>query len=295
MFSSRQGGFSQIPTIVKNIIIINVLFFLLQNVLGDKADMYLALHYWESPYFRWWQLFTHMFMHANVGHIFFNMFALWMFGSILENVFGPKRFLIFYLVCGLGAAICHLSVLGFEFHKLHAAFLYYQEHPSLTSYAQFLKRSSFTEEVFMRVLSFWQQNPDCTDCAQQSIQFINQKYALMLNEATVGLWCGVRVVVCLWLPVPRNGADAYFPAHTYQGQVVCGRLCGNRTLLRHSEFSRRQYCSLCPSGRDAVCLHSAARLEKPHHPLELTNCACNISGSLGSATVANCGLCANCR
>lgn len=186
MFSSRQGGFSQIPIIVKNIIIINVLFFLLQNVLGDKADMYLALHYWESPYFRWWQLFTHMFMHANVGHIFFNMFALWMFGSILENVFGPKRFLIFYLVCGLGAAICHLSVLGFEFHKLHAAFLYYQEHPSLTSYAQFLKRSSFTEEVFMRVLSFWQQNPDCTDCAQQSIQFINQKYALMLNEATVG-------------------------------------------------------------------------------------------------------------
>lgn len=186
MFNSRQGGFSQMPTIVKNIIIINVLFFLAQNVLGEKGDMYLALHYWGSPHFRWWQLFTHMFMHANFAHIFFNMFALWMFGSILENVFGPKRFLMFYLITGVGAALCHLSVLGYEFYQINTAFVHYQENPTIAGYTQFLKETAFSEDVFSRIRTFWLQNPGCADCAQQSIQLIQQKYTALVNEPTVG-------------------------------------------------------------------------------------------------------------
>ncbi len=131
MTNFRQGGISNMPPVVKNLIIINVLMFLIQNVMGPGVDDYLALHYWQSPYFRWWQLFTHMFMHANLMHIFFNMFALWMFGSILENSsFGPRRFLIFYLICGLGAAFCHLSVLGVQFNSLNDKFMMIQEHAS---------------------------------------------------------------------------------------------------------------------------------------------------------------------
>jgi membrane associated rhomboid family serine protease len=117
MTDFRPGGFQQLPIVVKNLLIINVIVFLLRSALATRGidlDVYLALFHWNSPLFRWWQPITHMFMHGSVAHIFFNMFALWMFGRILENVWGPKRFLIFYLVCGLGAAACQLGVLSVE-------------------------------------------------------------------------------------------------------------------------------------------------------------------------------------
>jgi hypothetical protein len=74
-----------------------------------------ALHAWQSNLFKPWQLVTHLFMHGGFSHIFFNMLALWMFGAVLENVWGSKRFLTFYLVCGLGAALIHLLFLNWEF------------------------------------------------------------------------------------------------------------------------------------------------------------------------------------
>jgi membrane associated rhomboid family serine protease len=118
MIELRPQRFQVLPLIVKNLIIINAIFLLLDTALeryGINLSQYLGLHYWSSQFFAPWQLITHLFMHGNFGHLFFNMFALWMFGSIIENIWGPKRFLIFYFVCGLGAALCHLSVLGFEF------------------------------------------------------------------------------------------------------------------------------------------------------------------------------------
>ena len=118
MTEFRPTGFQILPTIIKNLLIINGLVFLAQNTIGHSAsfnmDDLFALHTWQSPLFKPWQFVTHLFMHANLGHIFSNMFALWMFGSILENLWGPKRFLIFYISCGLGAALCHMIVLFVE-------------------------------------------------------------------------------------------------------------------------------------------------------------------------------------
>lgn len=118
----RPGGFQILPLVVKNLIIINVLVYIASNFTGATISNFLyqnlSLYHWSSPFFRPWQLVTHMFMHAQFGvgiglsHIFFNMFALWMFGNTLENVMGPKRFLIFYFVCGIGAAICYQSVMS---------------------------------------------------------------------------------------------------------------------------------------------------------------------------------------
>lgn len=97
-----------IPTITKNLLIINGLFFLAKFVLASRGidlDVYLAAFYPESINFHGWQIITHMFMHANFAHILFNMFALWMFGSVVENVVGPKKFLILYFVAGLGSFV----------------------------------------------------------------------------------------------------------------------------------------------------------------------------------------------
>lgn len=109
----QPGGFSILPPIVKNLIIINVIMFMASWAIPSLTN-YFALYYWESPLFRPWQILTHIFMHANFGHLFFNMFALWMFGNMIENTLGPKRFLIFYLVCGLGAAFLHMMVFFWE-------------------------------------------------------------------------------------------------------------------------------------------------------------------------------------
>lgn len=107
-------GFDAIPPVVKNILIVNALFFFAQFIFANNQSFNLnnwfALHDIRSAFFKPHQLVTHMFMHANFGHIFFNMLAVWMFGSSLENFWGGKRFLIFYVLCGLGAAVLHLGV-----------------------------------------------------------------------------------------------------------------------------------------------------------------------------------------
>src|SRR3989339_1887076 len=110
----RPSGFSMLPPVVKNLLIINILFFFATYAVSSAFNMdlseMLGLYYFESEKFKIYQYLTYMFMHAGFSHIFFNMFALWMFGKILENVWGPKRFLIYYFVTGLGAAAIHTLV-----------------------------------------------------------------------------------------------------------------------------------------------------------------------------------------
>jgi membrane associated rhomboid family serine protease len=123
----RPGGFQVLPTIIKNLIIINALVWLAQVTIGDgvfPVEETFALHYYKSVFYKPWQLLTYMFLHSpgNFFHILFNMFALWMFGSTLENLWGPKRFLIFYLLCGLGAALVHMLAMGYDMSKLEPLF-----------------------------------------------------------------------------------------------------------------------------------------------------------------------------
>ncbi len=121
MTQFRPTRFEILPPVIKNLLIINGLVFLAQVTFRNSPyalEPIFALHTWQSELFQPWQFVTHMFMHGDFGHLFFNMFALWMFGSILENVWGQKRFLTFYLICGLGAALCHMITLYFEYQQI---------------------------------------------------------------------------------------------------------------------------------------------------------------------------------
>ena len=100
----------QTPTVTKNLIIINVIFFLATMLSKDFMISSFALFYPASKFFHWWQPLTHMFMHGGFVHIFFNMYALWIFGSVVERMIGSRKFLIFYFVCGFGAAALHVGV-----------------------------------------------------------------------------------------------------------------------------------------------------------------------------------------
>lgn len=99
-----------LPTAVKNIIIINVLVMVMMALNKTFMLEKFALFYPTSPFFHWWQPMTHMFLHGGFGHLFFNMYALFIFGSVLERVWGVKKFLLFYFVTGIGAAAVHIGV-----------------------------------------------------------------------------------------------------------------------------------------------------------------------------------------
>ena len=119
----RPSSYSRLPEIVKNLLIINGLLFLatisLKNY-GINLTKILALHQFQSSDFMPHQIITHFFMHANFTHLLVNMFAVWMFGTVLENVWGGKRFLTYYMITGIGAAIVHLLVCQYEILSLKA-------------------------------------------------------------------------------------------------------------------------------------------------------------------------------
>ena len=103
------------PT-VKQLLIINFLFFVGTLAVPQASDL-LSLHFPKSDSFRIWQIITHMFMHGGMMHIFFNMFALYSFGSALEHLWGSKKFLFFYISCGLGAAMLQLGINYYEYNQ----------------------------------------------------------------------------------------------------------------------------------------------------------------------------------
>ncbi|NDC42098.1 MAG: rhomboid family intramembrane serine protease, partial [Chitinophagia bacterium] len=140
MSYNRFGGGMDWPPVVKNIIIINVILVLAQFSLikfNINLQDSLALHYWLSPDFKWWQIVTHIFMHGSpfdvgltISHIFFNMF-----GGVLERLWGPRKFILFYLVCGIGAAICQNLVYMWEINSFQNTITHFQQHPGFVEYA----------------------------------------------------------------------------------------------------------------------------------------------------------------
>jgi membrane associated rhomboid family serine protease len=127
MSQYRQSPFANLTPVVKNLLIINFIFFIPfllidhMNPQGPVTTLFGGF-YFNSPHFRPWQLITYMFMHGGWEHIIFNMFALFSFGPTLEYMMGPKRFLNFYFICGVGAGILQLGVQAIEVHNLIGSF-----------------------------------------------------------------------------------------------------------------------------------------------------------------------------
>lgn len=109
-YDNGNNFISQIPTVTKNLVAINILMFIATLVNENFMVTNFAMFYPASPFFKPWQILTHMFMHGGFWHIFFNMYSLLMFGSILERSLGTKKYLIFYFVTGLGAVALHTGV-----------------------------------------------------------------------------------------------------------------------------------------------------------------------------------------
>ena len=138
----QPSSFKLLPDVIKNLLIINGLMFLfgmvMEKMLGMDLGDLLGLHYWDSSAFHPYQFITHLFMHGNFMHLFSNMFALWMFGNILENFWGPKKFLIYYIITGLCAALIHSFFTYYEMNSIHQAAIDFSNSPSPQALSEFI-------------------------------------------------------------------------------------------------------------------------------------------------------------
>lgn len=197
----RPTGFRILPPIVKNLLIINLIFFLatitLQPSFGIDLIDILGLHYFQADKFNISQYITYMFLHGGFAHIFFNMFALWMFGNVLENFWGPKRFLIYYVVTGVGAALIHTVVLYFSINPVIQGIDNFLANPSIEKLQIFVSSHKFhvdkylTNDMWLRFDQFrqnvalWGLNTDNFSVKSQVIQFMSDYREHFLNLPVV--------------------------------------------------------------------------------------------------------------
>lgn len=180
---------------VNTIILINVIVFIVVYWLGNRynLDLYsiLALHHPTSPLFEWHQLITHMFMHGGYFHILINMFILWMFGTVLETIWGTKRFLFFYFFTGLGAAGLHLAVNSYSLTQLQNEAVQFIQSPTYEGFVEFKEKHidplppRFANEAD-RLTNSWQTSRGNEVHIEQSVQLVQNYVETMVNRPTVG-------------------------------------------------------------------------------------------------------------
>lgn len=187
---------------VKAILIINVLIFLFVNFMGSRGGMdyvrVLGLHLPQSDYFHWYQYFTHMFTHEGLSHMFFNMFAVFMFGRILESVWGTKRFVFYYLVTGLGAAVLHSLVSWYGYYHVQEQFEAFQNAPDPGLLAEFIRSQYGSINVGVPVanatyaidaqkfIDAWLADPNMSGAADVANDMYRGVMRQMLNVTTIG-------------------------------------------------------------------------------------------------------------
>jgi membrane associated rhomboid family serine protease len=179
-----------IPPVVKNLIIINVILLLATWVLQSRGiDLVekLGMHYPGSDKFRLHQIITHMFMHGGIAHLFFNMFALYMFGRVLESVWGSRRFLIYYFVTGLGAVALHTFVNYLEISSLQNMIEAFRNTPSPEILENFVGKNLPNPPVEVRdFINTWYDEPANTAYASEGLKLMERIFTMKIDIPTVG-------------------------------------------------------------------------------------------------------------
>lgn len=188
-FGSDRG--MGIPPVTKNIIIINVLIFAAYALpigFEDFMTNHMALHSLKSPLFEPHQIITHIFMHANIGHIFFNMFAVFMFGRVVEQILGSKKMLIFYTVTGLGAAALHLTVNYFQMQHLESLTSAFYAAPDHNTFSAIIHKylPGRAADSLKEFIDQWMYNPDNPEYINQAKSYVSEIAGFTINAPMVG-------------------------------------------------------------------------------------------------------------
>lgn len=217
MNNFRPQRFSLLPPVIKNLLILNGLFFLAKLSLGSvfnvDLDSILGLHYPFSDEFKPFQFITYMFMHADFLHIFMNMFVLWMFGVSLENMWGPKKFLVFYIITGLGAALVHYIVYYFEISPILTSLDLFIKNPTVDGIKYLLTEDHINltrAQIEMLNQSIASNNTQAF--AKEAVQMaMNYKNIIVNQPVVVGASGAVfGVLMAYGLLFPNNLIYIYF-------------------------------------------------------------------------------------
>lgn len=185
---------SRIPPVTKNLLAINVLIYIvgvLMPRVGVSIDNNLALYYVESPAFKPFQLLTYMFVHGGFTHLFFNMFALWMFGGVIERALGSKRFLFYYLSCGVGAALIQEGVFALMIAKYHDIF-----------------DAATFEEILVKGLKYLRDNLNFTDPSAGTLNALANSPTVGASGAIYGILLAFGMlfpnqpIYLMFIPIP---------------------------------------------------------------------------------------------
>jgi len=187
-----RNTFANIPPVVKNLLIINALFllatYILQQVNGFDLNKIFALYYFKSEYFKPFQFVTHMFMHAGFIHLFFNMYALFLFGQILERLWGSKRFLFYYLVTGFGAAALYTAVNWWELSGLMSDATLFYDSATPEAFDIFTSNHSefFNMDAVASFIDKWSSMPKDTESISTAISLIQESVKTKIDVPVVG-------------------------------------------------------------------------------------------------------------
>lgn len=181
--------FGRLTPIVKNLLILNIGILLVQSFLNLPLAEIGGLRYVFSEEFRPYQFFTHLFIHGGLGHLFGNMFALFIFGPLLERYWGGQRFLVFYLVTGLGAALLYSAINYYEVSQLEGAVATYQRQPTPDRFDEFIRDNAefaWRSTEVQRFMGEYYDNPQDRDLINQSEQWAEQILRQKANIPMVG-------------------------------------------------------------------------------------------------------------
>lgn len=209
-------GFRVLPPVVKNLLIINGLVFLAQLMVKQVFQLdltdYLGMHYFGSEKFNPAQLVSYMFLHGGVSHIFFNMFALWMFGYTLENVWGGKRFLTYYLVTGIGAALVHMAVLWISISGIQADAAAVMQAPDPSVFTAFLdEHYPGYKSQLISFINAWESDPGNMAYVNQASGYMNDLINIQMDVPTVGASGAVfGILLAFGMMFPNSLIYLYF-------------------------------------------------------------------------------------
>lgn len=242
MSNFRPSGLSLLPPVVKNLLIINGLCFLANVVMEYRFNISLnsicGLYYPASPSFKPFQLVTHVFMHGSFMHLFFNMFSLWMFGSVLENYWGPKRFFLYYFITAFGAAFLYSAVNAVQIYQMKESISAYAMSPNVNDFVLFIQahKDLVSADFYDKLNAFyseWAQQPGDQLLSQQSVQaleaFVYAKMAVPVvgaSGAVFGLLLAFGMLfpntelIMIFFPIPIKAkyfVMIYGALELYQG------------------------------------------------------------------------------
>ncbi|HEX8549374.1 MAG TPA: rhomboid family intramembrane serine protease [Cytophagaceae bacterium] len=228
---------------VKNLLLANVGVFFIGYLLGSDFAGMLGLRYFGAPTFQPYQFITHMFMHADLRHLFFNMLGLFMFGPLLENAWGSKKFFFFYIICGIGAAIIYSFVIYLDLHSLQSATEAYFLNPSPDLFVQFMR--DHAEGFYGQNLDFinsFSRNPTNPGFIEESKGFVRSLYLAKENTTMVGASGAIfgilmgfgmlfpnTIIMPLFPPIPMKAKyfvgiygiiELYAGVHKAEGDIV---------------------------------------------------------------------------